>query len=123
MWAGSLGGLNVWLKNTDSFKTYKKGGHGSINDNIVRAIYQPSPEKLYVGTEQGLNVLDVARQNFTSYTNKSNDQHSISDNAVYSIYPDKEGGIWLFWWNKLFSRKGIQVRVVLCYRGKQFFIR
>jgi ligand-binding sensor domain-containing protein len=95
MWAGSLGGLNVWLKNTDSFKTYKKGGTGSINDNIVRAIYQPSPEKLYVGTEQGLNVLDVARQTFTSYTNKSNDPHSISDNAVYSIYPDKEGGIWL----------------------------
>ncbi len=56
-----FGWLKRLVKNTDSFKTYKKGGPGSINDNIVRAIYQPSPEKLYVGTEQGLNVLDGLR--------------------------------------------------------------
>jgi len=95
MWAGTLGGLKVWQKNTDSFKIYQKGGAGSINDNIVRAVYQPSPDKLYAGTEKGLNVLNIEKQTFAAYTNKSNDPHSISDNAVYTIYPDKEGGIWL----------------------------
>jgi signal transduction histidine kinase/ligand-binding sensor domain-containing protein/DNA-binding response OmpR family regulator len=109
MWTGTLGGLNVWVNNTDSFKTYRKGGVGSLNDNIVRAIYQPSPDKLYVGTEKGLNVLSIENQTFTAYTNKTNDPHSISDNAIYSIYPDKEGGIWLgtfFGGLNYFAKKG-----------------
>ncbi|RYY24844.1 MAG: hybrid sensor histidine kinase/response regulator, partial [Chitinophagaceae bacterium] len=82
-------------KDTDSFKSYHKGGKGSLNENIVRALYQPTPDKLYVGTEQGLNVLDIPSQTFTAYTHKNNDPRSISDNAVYSIFPDKEGGIWV----------------------------
>lgn len=109
MWAGTLGGLNVWLKNTGSFKSYRKSGPGSINDNIVRSIYQPSPDKLYVGTEKGLNVLDISKQTFTAYTHKNNDPHSISDNAVYAIYPDKEGGIWVgtfFGGINFFPKKG-----------------
>ncbi len=95
IWAGSLGGLMVWNKGMDSSKTYKKGSAGSINDDIVRAIYQPSPGKLYIGTEKGLNILNINKQTFTAYTHKDNDPHSISDNAVYAIYPDKESGIWL----------------------------
>jgi ligand-binding sensor domain-containing protein/signal transduction histidine kinase/AraC-like DNA-binding protein len=95
MWAGSLGGLYVWMKNSDSFKSYHKGGAGSINENIVRAIYQPEPGKLYVGTEKGLNILDIPSQTFTAFTHKNNDPRSISDNAVYTIFPDKEGGIWI----------------------------
>lgn len=95
MWAGGLGGLQVYSKNTDELKTYTKDGAGSINDNIVRAIYQPSPDKLYVGTEKGFNILNLEKQTFTAHTNKVNDPHSISDNAVYSIYPDREGGIWV----------------------------
>lgn len=96
IWVGTLsGGLNKWSRHTGRFTTYKVDGPGSINDNIVRVIYQPSPDKLYVGTEKGLNVFDIATQTFTAYTNKSNDPFSISDNAVYAIYPDKEGGIWV----------------------------
>ena len=73
---------------------HKSGAADAISDNIVRAIYQPDKDKLYIGTEKGLNVL-IKQDKFTSYTNNSNDPYSISDNAVYSIYPDKEGGIWV----------------------------
>ncbi|MCH5598988.1 ligand-binding sensor domain-containing protein [Niabella ginsengisoli] len=96
IWIGTLsGGLNCWLKDQQRFKTYKTGSPNGISDNIVRAIYQPDASKLYVGTEKGLNVLDIAEDKFRHYTNNSNDPYSISDNAVYSIYPDKEGGIWV----------------------------
>lgn len=96
MWVGTLsGGLNFWNKNTGQFTTYKKGGPASINDDIVRSIYQPSPGKLYVGTEKGLSIMDVEKGTFTSYTNKSNDPYTIGDNAVYYICPDREGGIWI----------------------------
>lgn len=96
MWIGTLtGGLNLYDNKTDTFRRYLKSNTNSINDNIVRAIYQPSPDKLYIGTEKGLNILDIPTQTFRHFTNKNNDPLSISDNAVYSIFEDKEGGIWL----------------------------
>lgn len=108
MWAGSLGGLAVWYRDGGQ-AVFTNGAPGSISDNIVRAIYQPSPDKLYVGTEKGLNILDTRTQTFTAYTHKTNDPHSISDNAVYSIYPDREGGTWVgtfFGGLNYFSDKG-----------------
>jgi ligand-binding sensor domain-containing protein/signal transduction histidine kinase/DNA-binding response OmpR family regulator len=96
MWAGTLtGGLNLYDKKTGTFKSYVKSNRNSINDNIVRTIYQPSPDKLYIGTEKGLNILDIPTQTFQHFINKNNDPLSISDDAVYSIFEDKEGGIWL----------------------------
>lgn len=96
IWIGTLsGGLNCWVKEENKIKVYKSGGADAISDNIVRAIYQPDKDKLYVGTEKGLNVLDIAEGKFKSYTNHANDPYSISDDAVYSIYPDKAGGIWV----------------------------
>lgn len=95
IWAGTLGGLHQVEKNTGRFRSWYKGGDGSLNDNIVRAIYQPAAGKLYVGTEKGLNMLDVATGNFKAFTHQYNDPRSISDNAVYSIYPDRNGGIWI----------------------------
>lgn len=96
MWIGTLsGGLNCWSKKENKFKIYKSGGADAISDNIIRAIYQPDKNKLYIGTEKGLNVLDLEQQKFTAYTNNINDPYSISDNAIYYIYPDKDGGIWV----------------------------
>lgn len=96
VWIGTMsGGLNVWRKHSNDFKTYKKSSSNSISDNIVRSIYEPKPGILYLGTEKGLNVLDVEKNKFTVYQNKNNDPFSISDDAVYAIFRDKEGGIWV----------------------------
>lgn len=96
MWIGTLsGGLNCWLKDQNKIIVYKSGTTNAISDNIVRAIYQPDKDKIYIGTEKGLNVLDLTQNKFTYFTNNLNDPYSISDNAVYFIYPDNDGGIWV----------------------------
>lgn len=96
MWIGTMnGGLCRWQKDACAFTTYQAGGEGSLKDNIVRAICQTAPGKLYVGTEKGLNMLDIAASTFTAYTHQSNDPFSISDNAVYAIYPDRQGTVWV----------------------------
>ncbi|MFT3902189.1 MAG: two-component regulator propeller domain-containing protein [Niabella sp.] len=96
IWIGTLsGGLDCWIKKEDKIKVYKSGAVDGISDNIVRAIYQPDKNKLYIGTEKGLNVMDIMHDKFISYTNYPSDPYSISDNAIYSIYPDREGGIWV----------------------------
>lgn len=95
MWIGTMnGGLYKYQHRT--FRTYTHtDSPSSIKDNIVRAICQIGPDKLYVGTEKGLNVLDLATDRFTAYTNSSNDPFSIGDNSVYTIYPDKAGMLWV----------------------------
>lgn len=96
IWAGTFsGGLNYWQKETGRFKSFRKADGNTINDDIVRAIYQPSPDKLYIGTEKGLNVLNLSNNKFSSYVKKTNDPFSLSDNAIYTICADREGGIWL----------------------------
>ncbi|GAB3020176.1 hybrid sensor histidine kinase/response regulator transcription factor [Niabella terrae] len=110
IWIGTLsGGLNCWRRNSDEIKVYRSGGDSTISDNIVRAIYQPAEDQLYIGTEKGLNVMNLNTEKFRSYTNSSSDPYSISDDAVYAIYPDKAGGVWVgtyFGGVNYFSRKG-----------------
>jgi ligand-binding sensor domain-containing protein/signal transduction histidine kinase/DNA-binding response OmpR family regulator len=96
MWVGTMnGGLCRWNAEQHTFKTYTSSQPYSIKDNIVRAIYQTDPTKLYVGTEKGLNVLDLANDKFVDYVNESSDPFSISDNAIYSIFSDRNGTIWV----------------------------
>lgn len=96
LWIGTMQeGLNRWQKETGTIKNYKKSESGSIKDNIVRSIFQSSPDKLYVGTERGLSVLDLSTDRFYNYEKQTSDIFSISDNAIYAISPDREGNIWV----------------------------
>ncbi len=112
IWIGTVqGGLSVWQRKSGTIRNYTKSGPGSIQDNIVRAIYQPTPEKLYVGTERGLGVLDLHTDQFTTYEKQLGDNYGISDNAVYAIYPDREGNVWVgtyFGGVDYFQNKGYQ---------------
>jgi signal transduction histidine kinase/ligand-binding sensor domain-containing protein/CheY-like chemotaxis protein/predicted DNA-binding transcriptional regulator AlpA len=96
IWIGTMsGGLNVWNSKTEKFKVYQKSDKETISDNIVRSIYQPKPDLLYLATEKGLNIFDIKNNKFVSYQNKNNDPYSLSDDAVYTVFKDKEGGIWV----------------------------
>jgi len=96
IWIGTMaGGLNLWNHRTNRFTLFQKSAGNSISDNIVRAIYEPKPGLIYLGTEKGLNILDRKRNTFTVYQNKNNDPFSINDDAVYNVFKDKEGGIWV----------------------------
>lgn len=94
IWAGTFGGgltrFDTKLNRSENFK--KEDG---INDNIVRSICEPTPGKIYVGTEKGVNILNLADRRISSVVRKASDPLSLSDNAIYSIYPDREGGVWI----------------------------
>lgn len=96
IWIGTMaGGLNIWNKRSDSFRVFQKSAGNSISDNIVRAVYEPKPGYIYLGTEKGLNIFDRKNNRFTVYQNKNNDPFSINDDAVYNVFKDREGGIWV----------------------------
>ncbi len=97
VWVGTMnGGLCRWDSAKQSFIVYRKDGTArSLQDNIVRAVCEIAGGKLLIGTEKGLNKLDLARDTMAGYSFHSDDPFSISDNSVYSIFVDKSATVWV----------------------------
>lgn len=59
----------------------------------VRAIIQDQDGYIWIGTEDGLNKFDG--YDFKVYRNIRNDNTSLPDNFIYTLYPSADGGIWV----------------------------
>ena len=51
-------------------------------------------DEYWIGTESGLFIYNVKTGGSTNLRNQINDPYSLSDNSVYTLTRDKEGGIW-----------------------------
>lgn len=62
---------------------------------FVRDIIRKSDYELYFGTESGIYIYNTKKQRMRNITNEDLDSYSLSDNAIYSMYKDREGGLWI----------------------------
>ncbi len=67
----------------------------SGDDIYVREIAFYSDDELWTGTESGLYIYNLLTNKTTHLQNVNGDPYSISDNAIYSICKDREGGMWI----------------------------
>ena len=51
--------------------------------------------QVWVATEQGLFIYDIATQHLSHYVHEPSDPFSLADNSLYCICPDREGGMWI----------------------------
>lgn len=51
-------------------------------------------DEYWIATESGIYIYNLKDESLKNLRKKYNDPYSISDNAVYSLCKDKEGGIW-----------------------------
>ncbi len=61
----------------------------------MEAIFEDSAGRLWVGTNDGLNLMNTERDSFTRYRNDPTDPSSLSDNYVTSIFEDRSGVLWV----------------------------
>jgi ligand-binding sensor domain-containing protein/signal transduction histidine kinase/DNA-binding response OmpR family regulator len=61
---------------------------------FVRDILRVSEREYWVATEDGIYIYDHALQHVVHLKKEYNDPYSLSDNAVYSLFKDRENGIW-----------------------------
>jgi signal transduction histidine kinase/ligand-binding sensor domain-containing protein len=61
---------------------------------FVRDIIKVSEQEYWFATESGIFIFNTATQKFTNLKKKYLDPYSLSDNAVYTLHKDNEGGIW-----------------------------
>ncbi|HEX2533141.1 MAG TPA: two-component regulator propeller domain-containing protein, partial [Chitinophagaceae bacterium] len=63
-------------------------------DIFVRDIIHYEGSEYVLATESGLFIYNLSKDTYVNLKKKYTDPYSISDNAVYSLCKDREGGLW-----------------------------
>jgi ligand-binding sensor domain-containing protein/signal transduction histidine kinase len=56
---------------------------------------QYSENEYWAGTEIGIVIYDLAAEKSSILSMQYNNVYSLSDNAIHTLYKDKEGGVWV----------------------------
>ncbi|NGP87954.1 two-component regulator propeller domain-containing protein [Fodinibius halophilus] len=103
-WVGTSWGLNLMERtgpkdehylSKDTHYVNKKNDSLSISSNNVTAIYEDSRGNLWVGTEDGLNIMNRQTGQFKRYFHDPDNKNSISANHITTIYEDSKGRLWI----------------------------
>lgn len=87
------------LKN-NNVKPYCNEASGCLQDIFVDAIVEDADGNLWLGSSNGLYLLDTLNKSFTIFKHNDNDPGSLSDNVIMSMIRDAEGRIWIGTENK-----------------------
>lgn len=94
LWLGTWsGGLSKFNKSTNSFKTWFHPSHTTYITHI-RAIFEYEKNQLLIGSDDGLYLFNKVTQVYHR-VDDPRVPNSLSDQNVYSIFKDREGGLWI----------------------------
>ena len=62
---------------------------------FCRELLVASDNELWIGAESGLYIYNFRLSKYVHLRSSINDPYSLSDNAIYSLCKDREGGIWI----------------------------
>ncbi len=101
IWIGTRDGLNVYNKETNTFKRYlhnprdpNSPGRGGVNFS-PQALLEDSRGFIWLATRNGLFRFDKNNQTFKPYHHDPGNPRSLSDNVPICLYEDTKGFIWI----------------------------
>lgn len=97
LWIGSDdGGLSYMDVATNTFRNYESGtGANTLSYHNVHALCLDG-DYLWVGTYSGgLNRLHIPTGRFNYYMTEPNNNKSLDNSSVYSVYKDSDATIWI----------------------------
>lgn len=77
------------------FKNYLTDRGRPILQGRIHTIKAFEPNKIYIGSDQGLTLFDPSTQKYITTSYNRNNSSSLSDDFVYDILKDNEGGLWI----------------------------
>ncbi|KGE04766.1 hybrid sensor histidine kinase/response regulator [Pseudohaliea rubra] len=91
------GGLSVFDPESQHATVYlhEPSNRTSISSNNVLALLEDSRGAVWIGTENGLNLLDLKTRDFQRYYAENGNTSSLSSNMVWSLHEDRTGNLWL----------------------------
>ncbi|MBS1567156.1 MAG: histidine kinase, partial [Bacteroidetes bacterium] len=73
---------SLLLRNSDSTEIY------------VRDIAKAGPDEYWIATESGIYIYNTRTHSSRNLRKRTGDAYSITDNAIYSLCCDRQGGVW-----------------------------
>ncbi len=98
LWIGTAHhGLYILSSGLDLLKncTHVAGKPGSLSGNRIRVIYKDRQKRMWVGTEEGLNLYRPQLCEFEVFQNDPENPESLSNNDINCITMDKSGIVWI----------------------------
>lgn len=62
---------------------------------FARCLLKIDPKTIWIGSESGLYIYNIETGKAENLRHNRSEPFSLSDNAIYSIFKDREGGIWV----------------------------
>ncbi|RXF68672.1 hybrid sensor histidine kinase/response regulator transcription factor [Arcticibacter tournemirensis] len=95
LWLGTwAGGLLCYNKQTDGYTSYLNRQFRFNYVTHIRSVFQYTDEAMLIGSDDGLYLFNTVN-GVSKRIDIANFKYSLSDQNVYSIARDKEGGIWI----------------------------
>lgn len=67
----------------------------------IRSIFKDRKNKIWIGSTQGLYIIDENSGDYTRCSSEPNNPKTISDNSINQIFEDSYGSIWIATYNGL----------------------
>lgn len=97
LWVGTQNsGINLYMPASRSFTRFSHRSQqpsGLINNNIRKILFTKG--KIWVGTQEGLSLIDPLTKAITSYQHDAVNKNSLSQNSIYSLFEDANGSLWV----------------------------
>jgi ligand-binding sensor domain-containing protein/DNA-binding response OmpR family regulator/nitrogen-specific signal transduction histidine kinase len=97
-WIGTnKSGIYSFEKNSVKLIHFVKNNadKNSLVNNNVRKIMCHKNGSLWIGTQDGLSVLNPHTYQFTNYQHDAANPNSLSQNSIHNIFQDKNGSVWI----------------------------
>ncbi|MGY3051987.1 ligand-binding sensor domain-containing protein/signal transduction histidine kinase/DNA-binding response OmpR family regulator [Pedobacter sp. UYEF25] len=86
-------GIKIFNCNTLSYEDISIVNNSQTNI-FVRKFVETKPYEYWVATESGIYIYNTKTKQHQQLEKKIDDPYAVSDNAVYDLYKDSDGGIW-----------------------------
>jgi len=97
-WIGiDIGGLNYYDRNTGNYIYFlhdDSDPNSLVHDNVRSILLIEENQELWIGTQNGLDVLDISTGNFRHFLS-SNDENSLINNDIRFLCRDIYENIWI----------------------------
>ncbi|QDT41867.1 Blue-light-activated protein [Gimesia alba] len=70
-----------------------------LNSSQVWSIFEDSQQRLWIGTQEGLDRFDPRSRDMTHFPFEPNNPHTLGGPVVTSVHEDREGALWITTFN------------------------